>query len=63
MSETVIIWTALVAAIGAFLAIDFLLFGRRGITFRSSVAWSAFWLALGVSFTFVMGAWQGSGAG
>ena len=57
-----IIWAALVAAIVGFLAIDFLLFGRRGITFRSSVVWSIFWLAVGVSFTAVMAAWQGSGA-
>ena len=42
-----------------FLAIDFFLFGRRGITFRSTVVWSIFWFALGISFTFVMGAWQG----
>ena len=45
-----------------FLAIDFFLFGRRGITFRSTVVWSIFWLALGMSFTFVMGAWQGRDA-
>ena len=62
MEGTAAIWAALVAAILVFLAIDFLLFGRRGITFRSSIAWSVFWLALGLSFTFVMGAWQGSGA-
>ncbi len=62
MEGTAVIWAALVAAILVFLTIDFLLFGRRGITFRSSVAWSVFWLALGLSFTFVMGAWQGSGA-
>lgn len=62
MEGTAAIWAALVAAILVFLAIDFLLFGRRGITFRSSVAWSVVWLALGLSFTFVMGAWQGSGA-
>ena len=55
------VWGALVAAILAFLAIDFFLFGRRGITFRSSVLWSIFWLGLGISFTLVMGAWQGSG--
>jgi len=62
MSSGTLVWVALVAAILAFLAIDFLLFGRRGITFRSSVAWSVFWLALGVSFTLVMAAWQGSAA-
>ena len=46
----------------AFLAVDFFLFGRRGITFRSSAIWSVFWLALGISFTLVMWAWQGTGA-
>ncbi len=59
MSADLYIWGALVAAILVFLAIDFFLFGRRGITFRSTVIWSIFWFALGLSFTFVMGAWQG----
>jgi len=62
MSAEILIWAALIAAILALLAVDFLLFGRRGITFRSSLIWSVFWLALGISFTFVMGVWQGSGA-
>ena len=62
MTETVVIWAGFVAAILAFLAVDFLLFGRRGMTFRSSAVWSVFWLALGVAFTFVMVAWQGSAA-
>jgi TerC family integral membrane protein len=62
MSGGILVWLALVVAVLAFLAADFLLFGRRGITFRSSLVWSVFWLALGISFTFVMGAWQGTGA-
>ena len=62
MGAEILIWAALIAAILALLAVDFLLFGRRGITFRSSLIWSVFWLALGISFTFVMGVWQGSGA-
>ena len=61
MSSGVGPWTALVAAIVALLAVDFVLFGRRGITFRSSATWSAAWLAIGVAFTGVMFAWQGSG--
>jgi tellurite resistance protein TerC len=62
MKGDILVWIALVAAVLGFLAVDFLLFGRRGITFRSSLLWSIFWLALGISFTLVMGAWQGSGA-
>jgi tellurite resistance protein TerC len=50
-----------VAGVLAFLAVDFFLFGRRGVTFRSSAVWSVFWLALGVAFTGVMAAWQGGG--
>jgi len=37
------------------------LFGRRGITFRSSAVWSAAWLGVGVAFTGVVFAWQGGG--
>ena len=61
MGSDVAIWAALVAAVLAFLAVDFFLFGRRGVTFRSSAAWSVFWLGLGVAFTGVMAAWQGAG--
>ena len=61
MSSGVLPWTALVAAIVALLAVDFVLFGRRGITFRSSALWSAAWLGVGVSFTGVMFAWRGGG--
>ena len=61
MSGDLTAWLALLAAIPAFLALDFVLFGRGGITFRSSLAWSVFWLALGLSFVFVIWAWHGSG--
>jgi tellurite resistance protein TerC len=61
MGSDAAVWSALVVAVVGFLAVDFLLFGRRGITFRSSTAWSIFWLGLGVAFTGVMLAWQGSG--
>jgi len=49
----------LIVAIVAMLAVDFVLFGRRGITFRSSAVWSVAWIAIGVGFTGVMVAWQG----
>jgi tellurite resistance protein TerC len=62
MKDGAIVWAGLVAATVVLLAVDFLLYGRRGVTFRGSIVWSAFWLALGVSFTLVMWAWQGSGA-
>jgi tellurite resistance protein TerC len=62
MSTHILVWLSLVVAVLVFLVIDFFLFGRRGITFQSTVAWSIFWLALGMSFTLVMGAWQGSDA-
>ena len=52
----------LAAVVVALLALDFFLFGRRGITLRGSALWSVFWLALGISFTLVMGAWRGTGA-
>lgn len=61
MGSDAAVWSALVVAVIGFLAIDFLLFGRRGVTFRSSAVWSIFWLGLGVAFTGVMLAWQGSG--
>lgn len=55
-------WTLLVVAILVMLALDFLLFGRRGITFRSSAIWSVGWIAVGISFTGLMLWWQGAGA-
>jgi tellurite resistance protein TerC len=61
MSTDLLPWVLLVGATLAFLGADFRLFGRNGITFRGSLVWSVFWLALGISFTFVMLAWQGSG--
>jgi tellurite resistance protein TerC len=61
MEVGVAVWAAFLGAIAILLLLDFFLFGRRGITFRSSAVWSAGWLALGVAFTGVMWAWQGSG--
>lgn len=54
-------WIVVVAAIVGLLLVDFLVYGRRGITFRNSVAWSAGWFVLGAGFTGAMLAWQGSG--
>jgi tellurite resistance protein TerC len=59
MTATTTAWTLLIVAIVAMLAVDFVLFGRRGITFRSSAVWSVAWIAIGVGFTGVMVAWQG----
>ena len=55
-------WALLIVAVLAMLAIDFVLFGRRGITFRSSAALSVAWIAIGVGFTGVMYAWRGGEA-
>jgi tellurite resistance protein TerC len=43
------------------LVFDLVVFGRgrREVTMRESVAWSVFWLALGLGFTFVLWAWHG----
>jgi tellurite resistance protein TerC len=54
-------WVVFVVAILAMLAIDFFLFGRRGITFRNSLFWSIGWLALGFGFTLVVLAASGGG--
>ncbi len=62
MSAAYPVWLGLTAAVLGFLAVDFFLFGRRGITFRSTLVWSIFWFALGLSFTVVMGVWQGRDA-
>ncbi len=59
MTATTTAWGLLIVAIVAMLAVDLVLFGRRGITFRSSAVWSVAWIAIGVGFTGVMVAWQG----
>jgi tellurite resistance protein TerC len=53
------LWLLFVAVVLALLAVDFFLFGRRGITFRSSAIWSVGWLALGIAFTGVVFAMDG----
>jgi tellurite resistance protein TerC len=59
MEVGVTVWLAMIGAVVALVAVDFLLFGRRGITFRSSLVWSVGWLALGLAFTLVVWAWVG----
>ena len=54
-------YLALLVFVVACLAVDFFLFGRTGITFRGSAAWSVGWLALGIGFTGLMLVWKGSG--
>ncbi|MGL6280020.1 MAG: TerC family protein [Gaiella sp.] len=53
------LWVFFIAVVLALLAVDFFLFGRRGITFRSSLVWSIGWLALGIGFTLVVYAMDG----
>jgi tellurite resistance protein TerC len=55
MDVTATVWVVFVAIVLALLAVDFFLFGRRGITFRSSLWWSIGWFALGVGVTLVIG--------
>lgn len=45
------LWLAIAVTIAIALVLDFAVFGRRGITFRSAVWWSVGWLALGLGFT------------
>ena len=60
MDVGVVFWVVFVAAILALLAVDFFLFGRKGITFRGSLVWSIGWLALGIGFT-AIAFWVGGG--
>jgi tellurite resistance protein TerC len=48
------LWIAVGVTVVVALILDFVLFGRRGITFRSAVWWSIGWLALGLGFTAVV---------
>jgi tellurite resistance protein TerC len=48
------LWVFFIAAVLALLAVDFFLFGRKGITFRGSAIWSIGWFVLGIGFTFVV---------
>jgi tellurite resistance protein TerC len=56
-------WVVFVAAVLALLAVDFFLFGRKGITFKGSLYWSIGWFLLGIGFTAVAFAVGGGDAG
>ena len=58
-------WGALLAAIAVMLLIDVVLVHRtpHDITFKEAAIESAVWITIGVSFTFVLAAWQGGAAG
>ena len=58
------VWLGLLALIATLLIIDLLLVHRTAhvITFKEAAIESAVWIALGLAFTFVMLAWQGSQA-
>jgi len=60
MDVSIGIWALFCAAIVALLLVDLLVAGRtKGIPpMRHCIAWSVFWLALAVAFTFVLLAWQ-----
>jgi tellurite resistance protein TerC len=57
-------WIALIAAVPVLTAVDLLVFGRgrHEISAKTASLWTLAWVALGLSFTFVMGAAQGSQA-
>lgn len=57
------IWAAFVAAVLALLSLD-LFFHReaREMSMREALGWVAFWVSLGLAFTFVVWAWQGGTA-
>ena len=58
------VWLALVATITTLLLVDLLVVHRvpHEIAFKEAAIESAVWISIGLSFTFVMWAWQGGGA-
>jgi tellurite resistance protein TerC len=52
--SNVTLWVVIAVAIAICLALDFFVFGRRGITTRSAAIWSVGWLVVGLGFTFVI---------
>ena len=58
------VWAALVASIAAMLIVDLLLVHRTAhvITFKEAAIESGVWIALGLSFTFVVLGWHGGQA-
>ena len=61
MVSNVTLWVVIAVAVSACLVLDFAVFGRCGITTRSAAVWSVAWLAIGLSFTFVIWAIDDSG--
>jgi tellurite resistance protein TerC len=54
------VWLAFVASILALLGVDlFFHSDEREVPMREAVMWVAFWVSLGLAFTFVIWAWQG----
>jgi tellurite resistance protein TerC len=60
MEVSIGIWALFCAVIVGLLLVDLLVAGRtKGIPpMRQSIAWSIFWLAIAVAFTFVLMAWE-----
>jgi tellurite resistance protein TerC len=58
------LWALLAALVVAMLALDLLVFARRGTpSLRASAAWSVGWLAVALGFGAALWTWHGSGAG
>ncbi len=56
-----LIWAGFVAFVLAMLSMDLFLFHREAheVTTREASMWTAIWMTMGLSFTFVIWAWQG----
>jgi tellurite resistance protein TerC len=55
------VWLAFVAAVLALLGVDlFFHSDEREVSMREALRWVVFWVSLGLAFTFVIWAWQGS---
>lgn len=61
MSADLWIWAAFVGLIIAFLVLDLFVFHRQAhaVSLREAAAWSAVWVALGLTFGAVVWLWQG----
>src|SRR5689334_21558153 len=58
------LWALLGALVVAMLALDLLVFARRGVpSLRASAAWSVGWLAAALGFGAALWAWKGGDAG
>jgi tellurite resistance protein TerC len=58
------VWAALVATLATLVVVDLLLVHRTAhvVTLRAAATESAVWISIGLAFSLVMLAWQGSGA-